>query len=64
MLNGIVGIIKFSTVERYLDFSRREYGLDFVALRYANVYSPRQDPHGEAEVVAIFSQKLLKEEQP
>ena len=36
------------------------YGLEFVALRYANVYGPRQDPHGEAGVVAIFAQKLLR----
>ncbi len=34
-----------------------------MALRYANVYGPRQDPHGEAGVVAIFSQKLLRGEQ-
>jgi UDP-glucose 4-epimerase len=35
------------------------YGLEFVALRYGNVYGPRQDPHGEAGVVAIFAQRLL-----
>ena len=35
------------------------YGLEFCALRYANVYGPRQDPHGEAGVVAIFARKLL-----
>ncbi len=35
------------------------YGLPFVALRYANVYGPRQDPHGEAGVVAIFTEQLL-----
>ena len=39
-------------------------GLDFVALRYANVYGPRQDPHGEAGVVAIFVARLLHGEQP
>ena len=38
----------------------RLYGLEFVALRYANVYGPRQDPHGEAGVVAIFSERLLR----
>ncbi len=38
----------------------RLYGLQFVALRYANVYGPRQDPHGEAGVVAIFAQRLLE----
>ena len=47
------------TGEQYLHFYRVEYGLPYVALRYANVYGPRQDPHGEAGVVAIFTQKLL-----
>ena len=45
--------------EHYLDFYRLEYGLRTVSLRYANVYGPRQDPHGEAGVVAIFSRALL-----
>mgnify|MGYP001552363147 CR=1 FL=1 len=45
--------------EQYLEFFARERGLQTVALRYANVYGPRQDPHGEAGVVAIFSQRLL-----
>ena len=40
------------------------YGLEFVAMRYANVYGPRQDPHGEAGVVAIFARKLLADEAP
>jgi UDP-glucose 4-epimerase len=40
--------------ERYLNFYHLQYGLPYVALRYANVYGPRQDPHGEAGVVAIF----------
>jgi len=40
------------------------YGLEFVSLRYANVYGPRQDPHGEAGVVAIFARKLLSRETP
>jgi UDP-glucose 4-epimerase len=40
------------------------YGLEFCALRYANVYGPRQDPHGEAGVVAIFARKLLGGEVP
>jgi UDP-glucose 4-epimerase len=35
------------------------FGLQFVALRYANVYGPRQDPHGEAGVVGIFAERLL-----
>lgn len=45
--------------EKYLQFYAREYGLTGVALRYANVYGPRQNPHGEAGVVAIFCQKML-----
>jgi UDP-glucose 4-epimerase len=45
--------------ERYLDFYSREHGLMAVALRYSNVYGPRQNPHGEAGVVAIFCRKLL-----
>jgi len=45
--------------EKYLQFYVREHGLTGVAMRYANVYGPRQNPHGEAGVVAIFSQKLL-----
>jgi UDP-glucose 4-epimerase len=44
--------------ERYLYFYSVEYGLAYVALRYANVYGPRQDPHGEAGVVAIFGGNL------
>ncbi|HXA27791.1 MAG TPA: NAD-dependent epimerase/dehydratase family protein [Candidatus Angelobacter sp.] len=40
------------------------YGLEFCALRYANVYGPRQDPHGEAGVVAIFARKLLSGDIP
>lgn len=45
--------------EKYLEFYARERGLTSVALRYANVYGPRQNPHGEAGVMAIFSQRLL-----
>jgi UDP-glucose 4-epimerase len=45
--------------ERYLEFYAREHGLASVALRYSNVYGPRQNPHGEAGVVAIFCKKLL-----
>ena len=45
--------------ERYLEFYAREHGLTAVALRYSNVYGPRQNPHGEAGVVAIFSKRLL-----
>jgi UDP-glucose 4-epimerase len=46
--------------ELYAHFFQTEYGLKFVAFRYANVYGPRQDPHGEAGVVAIFSGKMLR----
>ena len=45
--------------ELYLGYYRAQYGLSFCALRYANVYGPRQNPHGEAGVVAIFSQRLI-----
>lgn len=45
--------------EKYLRFYCQEHGLTGVALRYANVYGPRQNPHGEAGVVAIFSKLLL-----
>jgi len=46
--------------EHYLYYYRNVRGLEYVALRYANVYGPRQDPHGEAGVVAIFSNRLLE----
>ena len=45
--------------EHYLRFFRAEHGLDFTALRYGNVYGPRQDPSGEAGVIAIFIAKFL-----
>jgi len=48
--------------ELYLGYYRAQYGLRSVALRYANVYGPRQNPHGEAGVVAIFSERLLRGE--
>ncbi len=48
--------------EFYLNYYKRIRGLDYVALRYGNVYGPRQDPHGEAGVVAIFSNRLLDRE--
>lgn len=47
--------------ERYLRYYDVQYGLPYVALRYANVYGPRQDPHGEAGVVAIFCGNLAEE---
>ncbi len=45
--------------EKYLEFYARQHGIKTVALRYANVFGPRQNPDGEAGVVAIFSQKML-----
>jgi UDP-glucose 4-epimerase len=50
--------------EGYLSLYQRLYGLNTVALRLGNVYGPRQDPHGEAGVVAIFSRALLAGERP
>lgn len=47
--------------ERYLHYYRVQHGLPYVALRYANVYGPRQDPHGEAGVVAIFCGNLAED---
>lgn len=54
------GVAKFAT-EAYLFFYKAQYGIDYVALRYANVYGPRQDPHGEAGVVAIFCGQMLED---
>jgi UDP-glucose 4-epimerase len=54
------GVAKFST-ESYLFFYKAQYGIDYAAMRYANVYGPRQDPHGEAGVVAIFCGRLLED---
>ena len=48
--------------ELYAFFYQAEYRLPYIALRYANVYGPRQDPHGEAGVVAIFAGKMLRGE--
>jgi UDP-glucose 4-epimerase len=53
------GISKMVT-EHYLRFYKEEKGLDYTALRYGNVYGPRQDPNGEAGVIAIFIGKFLK----
>jgi UDP-glucose 4-epimerase len=50
--------------EEYLRAYNRLYGAGHVALRYGNVFGPRQDPHGEAGVVAIFMSRLLKGETP
>ncbi len=53
------GITKMVT-EHYLRFFKAEHGLDYTALRYGNVYGPRQDPNGEAGVIAIFLGKFLQ----
>ena len=53
------GVSKFA-VELYLNCFRAMYGLHYVALRYSNVYGPRQNLHGEAGVVAIFAERLLR----
>jgi UDP-glucose 4-epimerase len=57
------GIAKL-TSEKYLFFYNQVYGLDSIILRYANVYGPRQNPHGEAGVIAIFAHRMLAGEQP
>ena len=57
------GISKVA-IEYYLDFYQKNYNLDYVSLRYGNVYGPRQDPYGEAGVIAIFIEKMLKGEIP
>ncbi len=55
------GVTKL-TGEYYLNYYRKIRGLEYVALRYSNVFGPRQDPHGEAGVVAIFCNRLLSGE--
>jgi UDP-glucose 4-epimerase len=50
------------TVEHYLYMYNVNYGLNYTVLRYPNVFGPRQDPHGEAGVVAIFTGRMLAEE--
>ena len=52
------------TMEHYLYYYRQIFALNYLALRYANVYGPRQDPFGEAGVIAIFSQRMLKKDRP
>ena len=57
------GISK-GAVEHYLELYRKLYGMNYTSLRFPNVYGPRQDPHGEAGVVAIFSQLMLSGKRP
>ena len=51
------------TVEHYLYMYQVNYGLEYTVLRYPNVYGPRQDPHGEAGVVAIFTGQMITDQQ-
>ncbi len=53
------GVTKLSA-EYYLNYYLTIHGLEYAAVRYSNVYGPRQDPHGEAGVVAIFCERLLE----
>jgi len=50
--------------EQYVELYQRLYHLNYSILRYGNVYGPRQDPHGEAGVIAIFTQAMLEGRQP
>lgn len=52
------------TNEYYLYYYKQIYDIDYVALRYGNVFGPRQNPNGEAGVIAIFANKLINNEQP
>ena len=51
-------------VEHYCDLYRANWGLDTTILRYANIYGPRQDPLGEAGVIAVFAGRMLAGEEP
>lgn len=57
------GVSKYC-VEQYLNYFEGMYGIERVILRYANVYGLRQDPLGEAGVIAIFTGRILNEESP
>jgi len=57
------GVAKLAN-EMYLNALQFTHGVNYVALRYSNVFGPRQNPHGEAGVFAIFLHKLLQGEQP
>jgi len=57
------GLDKFAA-EHYLRIFREQGGPEYAILRYANVYGPRQDPHGEAGVVAIFTNAMLRGDTP
>ena len=55
------GVSKYS-VEKYLEYYKNVFNINYVVLRYTNVYGRRQNPHGEAGVIAIFFLKMLKNE--
>jgi UDP-glucose 4-epimerase len=57
------GVAKLA-VERYLYSYQMQHGLAHMALRFANIYGPRQTPHGEAGVVAIFARAMLSDGEP
>lgn len=57
------GVAKLA-YEQYLYYYKEVYGIEYISLRFANIYGPRQNPHGEAGVVAIFTTKLLNGEEP
>jgi UDP-glucose 4-epimerase len=52
------------SAEKYLYYYYKFFSLDFVSLRFANIYGPRQNSKGEAGVIAIFSEKMLSKQQP
>lgn len=57
------GVAKL-TIEKYLDSYYRLFKIPYIVLRYGNVYGPRQNPNGEAGVIAIFTNRMLKNQQP
>ena len=57
------GLSKLSA-ENYLSFFNRQFGLSTTALRYSNVFGPYQNPHGEAGVVAVFCERLIRDQNP
>jgi UDP-glucose 4-epimerase len=57
------GIAKLS-IEKYLNYYDKIFGIPFVALRFANVYGPRQNSKGEAGVISIFCDKIFAKQQP
>jgi UDP-glucose 4-epimerase len=57
------GVSKYCA-EHYIDLYARQSGLKYAILRYANVYGPRQNPFGEAGVVAIFARQMMRGERP